>query len=102
MPGKHPKVATKKSKSSSSRPLKPSLLPLKPQVSKAKKGQHKARDSDVREKLDQASRVELREALQVEAKTPLVKKKEVPVELARGGDPLAQSLDDLSMALGAA
>jgi hypothetical protein len=63
---------SKRTKSSSSRSsLKPSLLPLstKVQQTKAKKsGKNKSRDADVREKLDEASRVELRAALEVQPK----------------------------------
>ncbi|BGP16582.1 hypothetical protein JCM10213_000504 [Rhodosporidiobolus nylandii] len=109
MPGKRastmPKRPASKTKSSaSSRSLKPSLLPLKQQqasAGKTKKGAQKARDLDAREKLDKGG-MELREALLVKEKKPLVKKQEVPADLAGGGDPLASQLDDLSMAFGAA
>ncbi|GAA5999989.1 hypothetical protein JCM10207_006004 [Rhodosporidiobolus poonsookiae] len=103
MPGKRATPASKpssKTKSSASRPLKPSLLGLKPPAGKAKKGAQKVRDSTVREKLDQSG-MELREALQSQNK-PLVEKKQAPAELARGGDPLAQSMSELEMAFGTA
>ncbi|GAA5967921.1 hypothetical protein JCM11641_005809 [Rhodosporidiobolus odoratus] len=96
-----PATISKSKSSASSRTLKPSLLGLKQQQTKSKKSSHKARDADARERLDKGG-MELREALHSQDKKPLVKKKEVPTELARGGDPLAQSLDDLSMAFGAA
>ncbi|GAA6028460.1 hypothetical protein JCM8097_007039 [Rhodosporidiobolus ruineniae] len=93
----------KSTASSSSRSLKPSLLPLKPHQAKLKsKKPHKAADRDAREKLDQDG-LHLRAALdEVVRDKPLVKKKEAPAELAQGGDPLAQSLDDLSVAFGGA
>ncbi|GAA5887785.1 hypothetical protein JCM6882_000751 [Rhodosporidiobolus microsporus] len=94
---------TRSSSNRSSTLKAPSLLPLsKPQLGKAKKrGAQKARDADAREKLDKGG-MELREALTLQKKKALVKKQEAPPELARGGDQLANSLDDLSVAFGAA
>jgi hypothetical protein len=62
---------TRQKSSSSKRSLKPSLLPLSTKASqtKAKKGKvNKSRDMDERAKLDEASRVELRKALEGETK----------------------------------
>ncbi|GAA5820556.1 hypothetical protein JCM11251_003047 [Rhodosporidiobolus azoricus] len=112
MPGKRTPTAkttssstATKTRSSSNRPLKPSLLPLSPpttkQPRKAAKSAQKARDADAREKLDKGG-MELREALTLQEKKALVKKQQAPPELAKGGDQLANSLDDLSVAFGAA
>ncbi|GAA6053184.1 hypothetical protein JCM3770_000014 [Rhodotorula araucariae] len=85
--------------SASSTALKPSLLGLKPPAkskAKAKKAANKARDADARDKLDR-DRDALRIALELPAKHGALvsKKKEAPAELARGGDTLAKSMDDV-------
>ncbi|BGP48591.1 hypothetical protein JCM10450v2_004467 [Rhodotorula kratochvilovae] len=107
MPGKctqpSSRSATPKSRSSaSSTNLKPSLLGLKPPAKpKGKKSTNKARDQDAREKLD-GEREALRMALEGPDKNkPLVQKKEAPAELARGGDSLAKSMDDVLDLFGA-
>ncbi|GAA5921724.1 hypothetical protein JCM3775_001784 [Rhodotorula graminis] len=109
MPGKRTQSSKRtatpsssKHRSSTSAPsnLKPSLLGLKPPVKPSKKGSaaaghHKARDADVRARLD-SDRDALRAALEGPDKNKaLVEKKEVPKELARGGDSLAQSMDEV-------
>ncbi|KPV74983.1 uncharacterized protein RHOBADRAFT_44500 [Rhodotorula graminis WP1] len=114
MPGKRTQSSKRaatpsssKHRSSTSAPsnLKPSLLGLKPPVKPSKKGSaaaghHKARDADVRARLD-SDRDALRAALEGPDKDrpsqnkALVEKKEAPKELARGGDSLAQSMDEV-------
>ncbi|GAA5833294.1 hypothetical protein JCM9279_001485 [Rhodotorula babjevae] len=111
MPGKSSKrtatssssTSTKhRSSSTASTKLKPSLLGLKPPIKPSKKGTHKARDADVRARLD-GDRDALRAALEGPNKDkPLVEKKEAPEELARGGDSLAQSMDEVLDLFGAA
>ncbi|GAA5897866.1 hypothetical protein JCM8208_003178 [Rhodotorula glutinis] len=91
-----------RSSTTASAKLKPSLLGLKPPVKPSKKGTHKARDADVRAKLDD-DRDALRAALEGPDKNKaLVEKKEAPKELARGGDSLAQSMDEVLDLFGAA
>ncbi|KAJ8294297.1 hypothetical protein OF846_002837 [Rhodotorula toruloides] len=102
MPGKQRAPTQPKRRSTSSTTkLKPSLLSMKPPAGgKGKRGAQKAKDADAREKLD-AGRNELREALQASNK-PLVERKEKPVELAKGGDSLAKSMDEVLDLFGAA
>ncbi|GAA5878224.1 hypothetical protein JCM1840_004041 [Sporobolomyces johnsonii] len=108
MPGKKPsssssnRTASTKTRSSSQRQLKPSLLSVSKPVPKPKKQRaNKARDEDLRDELNGGD-LALRQALQPQKEAgPLVKPKETPKELGQGGTDLAKALDELEMAFAA-
>ncbi|GAA6014748.1 hypothetical protein JCM11491_001963 [Sporobolomyces phaffii] len=100
------KASNSKTKSSSSRSLKPapSLLPLAgKKAAQAKRGKkpkvHKAKDVDLRDQLN-GEDTSLRRALcaKEEPKGPIVVKNQAPKELAERGSDLAKAMDDLEMA----
>ncbi|POY75169.1 hypothetical protein BMF94_1801 [Rhodotorula taiwanensis] len=110
MPGKRTSSsATASSKSSSSTKTrsqtskstqgKPSLLGTKaapPSKGKAKRAAQKVKDADVRAELDGGNLAGLRQALgSADKNKPIVEKKQAPAELAKGGDSLAKSMDDV-------
>ncbi|GAA5983986.1 hypothetical protein JCM10908_006003 [Rhodotorula pacifica] len=94
-----------KTRSYASKP-KSSLLGLKPtqpSKAKAKRGAQKAKDADVRAELDGGNLAGLRQALaSTDKNKPLVEKKQAPAELAKGGDSLAKSMDEVLDLFGAA
>ncbi|KAG0664615.1 hypothetical protein C6P46_001211 [Rhodotorula mucilaginosa] len=106
--GSHSSASSKtRSHASTSKP-KPSLLGMKPAPAPTKgkskkRAAQKARDADVRAELDGGNLSGLRQALKSADKSkPLVEKKQAPAELAKGGDSLAKSMDEVLDLLGAA
>ncbi|GAA5854970.1 hypothetical protein JCM5353_007584 [Sporobolomyces roseus] len=108
MPSKKPSTSsssskTRSSKSTSSRSLKPgNLLPLSASTSVVKKKKakvHKAKDTDLREQLNEEDN-SLRKALEADKqpKGPIVEKKVAPKELGPGGSDLAKAMNELEMA----